>query len=407
MTNLDIRKDFPIIENNKIAYLDSGATTQKPRQVIEAMDNYYENDNANPHRGAYKLSLKATEVYDEARTKVAKFINAEKSEEIVFTRNATESLNLIAYSYGMNNVKEGDKILISIMEHHSNLVPWQNTAKSKKSKLEYMYINEEGIIPEEEIEKKIVPGVKIVGITQVSNVLGTVNPVKRIVEKAHSIGAIVVVDASQSVPHMKVDVKDLDADFVVFSGHKMLAPLGIGVLYGKYELLNKMNPFLFGGDMIEYVYEQDTTFAPVPTKFEAGTQNVEGAIGLGAAIDYLNNVGMENVEKIEKELVSYAIEQLSKLDFVTIYGPKDLDKRASVVSFNVNGIHPHDVASILDSENVCIRSGNHCAQPLLKYMNLESTCRASFYIYNTKEDIDKLIGGIKKTQKMFSKWITK
>ena len=303
MTNLDIRKDFPIIENNKIAYLDSGATTQKPRQVIEAMDNYYENDNANPHRGAYKLSLKATEVYDEARTKVAKFINAEKSEEIVFTRNATESLNLIAYSYGMNNVKEGDKILISIMEHHSNLVPWQNIAKSKKSKLEYMYINEEGIIPEEEIEKKIVPGVKIVGITQVSNVLGTVNPVKRIVEKAHSIGAIVVVDASQSVPHMKVDVKDLDADFVVFSGHKMLAPLGIGVLYGKYELLNKMNPFLFGGDMIEYVYEQDTTFAPVPTKFEAGTQNVEGAIGLGAAIDYLNNVGMENVEKIEKELV--------------------------------------------------------------------------------------------------------
>lgn len=405
MTNYDIRKDFKIIDNNKIAYLDSGATTQKPTQVIDAIKHYYEYDNANPHRGAYKLSIKATEVYDEAREKVQKFINAKKPENIVFTRNATESLNLIAYSYGLNNIKKGDKIVLSIMEHHSNLVPWQNVCKKTGATLEYMYINSEGTLDEEEINKKIVPGVKIVGITQVSNVLGTVNPVKEIVKRAHDVGAIAIVDASQSVPHIKVDVQDLDADFLAFSGHKMLSPLGIGVLYGKEDLLEKMTPFLFGGDMIEYVYEQDTTYAPVPTKFEAGTQNVEGAVGLGAAIDYLNNVKMENVEKIEKELMEYAMDELSKLDFVTVYGPRDLSKHAGVISFNVNKVHPHDVASILDSENVCIRSGNHCAQPLLRYMGLDSTCRASFYIYNTKEDVDRLIDALYKTKKTFEKWM--
>ena len=405
MTNYDIRKDFKIIDNNKIAYLDSGATTQKPTQVIDAIKHYYEYDNANPHRGAYKLSIKATEVYDEAREKVQKFINAKKPENIVFTRNATESLNLIAYSYGLNNIKKGDKIVLSIMEHHSNLVPWQNVCKKTGATLEYMYINSEGTLDEEEINKKIVPGVKIVGITQVSNVLGTVNPVKEIVKRAHEVGAIAIVDASQSVPHLKVDVQDLDADFLAFSGHKMLSPLGIGVLYGKENLLEKMTPFLFGGDMIEYVYEQDTTYAPVPTKFEAGTQNVEGAVGLGAAIDYLNNVKMENVEKIEKELMEYAMDELSKLDFVTVYGPRDLSKHAGVISFNVNKVHPHDVASILDSENVCIRSGNHCAQPLLRYMGLDSTCRASFYIYNTKQDVDRLIDALYKTKKTFEKWM--
>lgn len=405
MTNYDIRKDFKIIENNKIAYLDSGATTQKPEQVLDAIKHYYEYDNANPHRGAYKLSIKATEVYDEAREKVRKFINAPKFENIVFTRNATESLNLVAYSYGLNNIKKGDKIVLSIMEHHSNLVPWQNVCKKTGATLEYMYINEDGTLNEEEINKKIVPGVKIAGITQVSNVLGTINPVKEIVKKAHEVGAIAVVDASQSVPHMKVDVQELDADFLVFSGHKMLSPLGIGVLYGKKDLLEKMSPFLFGGDMIEYVYEQDTTYAPVPTKFEAGTQNVEGAVGLGAAIDYLNNVTIENVEKIEKDILSYAMEELSKLDFVTVYGPKDIEKHAGVISFNVNKVHPHDVASVLDSENVCIRSGNHCAQPLLRYMGLDSTCRASFYIYNTKEDVDKLIDALYKTKKVFEKWM--
>ena len=406
MNNYEIRKDFKILENRNIAYLDSAATTQKPAQVLDAIKKYYENDNANPHRGAYSLSIRATEVYDEARKTVSDFINAEDSSNIVFTRNASESLNLIAYSYGLANIKEGDKIVLSIMEHHSNLVTWQNVAKSKNATLEYMYINEEGIITQEEIDKKIIPGVKIVGITHVSNALGTINPIKEIIEKAHSVGAIVVVDGAQSVPHFKIDVQELDADFLVFSGHKMFAPFGIGVLYGKKEILNKMNPFLFGGDMIEYVYEQETTFAEVPTKFEAGTQNVEGAVGLKTAIDYLNTIGMENVEKIEKELSEYLYSELRKLDFITIYGPKDLSKHSGVFSFNVNGVHPHDVATVLDTENVCIRSGHHCAQPLLRYMRIDSTCRASLYIYNTKKDIDRLIQALYKVKKIFEKWMS-
>ena len=406
MDNYKIKKDFPILKNN-IAYLDSAATTQKPESVLRAIQKFYEENNANPHRGAYKLSINATRVYDEAREKVAHFINAENSNQIVFTRNATEALNLIAYSYGLNKIKKDDEILLSIMEHHSNLVPWQYVAKKTGAKLNYMYTNDEGKLTDEEIENKIKKGVKIVGITHVSNVLGTVNDVEKIIKKAHEIGAIVVLDASQSVPHMKVDVQKLNADFLVFSGHKMLSPLGIGVLYGKKELLEDMTPFLYGGDMIEYVYEQDTTFAEVPTKFEAGTQNVEGAVGLSAAIDYLNNIGMDKVESIEEELMQYAISELSKLDFITIYGPKDIKSKASVISFNVNGIHPHDVASVLDSCDVCIRSGNHCAQPLLRYMGIDSTCRASFYIYNTKEDVDKLIEALYKTRDMFSKWIKK
>ena len=406
MDNYKIKKDFPILKNN-ITYLDSAATTQKPESVLRAIQKFYEENNANPHRGAYKLSINATRVYDEAREKVAHFINAENSNQIVFTRNATEALNLIAYSYGLNKIKKDDEILLSIMEHHSNLVPWQYVAKKTGAKLNYMYTNDEGKLTDEEIENKIKKGVKIVGITHVSNVLGTVNDVEKIIKKAHEVGAIVVLDASQSVPHMKVDVQKLNADFLAFSGHKMLSPLGIGVLYGKKELLEDMTPFLYGGDMIEYVYEQDTTFAEVPTKFEAGTQNVEGAVGLSAAIDYLNNIGMDKVESIEEELMQYAISELSKLDFITIYGPKDIKSKASVISFNVNGIHPHDVASVLDSCDVCIRSGNHCAQPLLRYMGIDSTCRASFYIYNTKEDVDKLIEALYKTRDMFSKWIKK
>ena len=420
------KRDFPLLMQNNIAYLDSAATTQKPMQVINAISEYYKNANANPHRGAYKLSLESTKVYDEARKKVAKFINANSENQIVFTRNATESLNLIAYSYGLNNLGSKDKIVLSIMEHHSNLVPWQYVSRKTGSTLEYMYINKAGEITDEEIDSKIVKGTKIVGITHVSNVLGTINPIEKIIKKAHSVGAIAVVDASQSVPHMKIDVQKLDADFLVFSGHKMLAPLGIGVLYAKSELLEEMKPFLFGGDMIEYVYEQNATFAEVPTKYEAGTQNVEGAVGLSAAIDYLNNIGMDKVQTIEKELTNYALEELQKLAFVTIYGSGGTEntetfsdsnnvrsagwnnienKQAGVISFNVNGVHPHDVASVLDSENVCIRSGNHCAQPLLRFMGLESTCRVSFYIYNTKEDVDKLIDALYKTKKLFAKWI--
>ena len=400
-----IKDDFPILNNKDISYLDSGATTQKPEAVLEAVNEYYRTSNANPHRGAYSLSIEATRLYDESREKVSKFINSENKEQIIFTRNATESLNLIAYSYGLNNLKKEDKIVLSIMEHHSNLVPWQYVSKKTGAILEYMYTNQNGELEEDEIKSKIVPGTKIVGITHVSNVLGTINPVKEIIQRAHSVGAIVIVDASQSVPHMKVDVKDLDADFLVFSGHKMLAPLGIGVLYGKKELLEKMPPFLFGGDMIEYVYEQETSFAELPNKFEAGTQNVGGAVGLAKAIDYLENIGMGNVEKHEKELIKYALERLSMLDFLSVYGPKEIEKHASVISFNINGIHPHDVASILDSQNVCVRSGNHCAQPLLRFMGIDSTLRASFYIYNDKNDVDKLINALLKARDMFAKWI--
>ena len=401
----EIKKDFPLLENRDITYLDSGATTQKPIQVINAVDEFYKKYNANPHRGAYSLSIEATEVYENTRNKIAEFINAKHREEIIFSKNATESLNLIAYSYGLGTLKENDEIVISIMEHHSNLVPWQKVAKHVGAKLNYMYINDEFEISDEEIESKITDKTKIVGITHVSNVLGTINNIEKIIKYAHKKGAVVVVDASQSIPHMKIDVQALDADFLVFSGHKMLAPLGIGVLYGKREILNKMNPFIMGGDMIEYVYEQETTFAPLPNKFEAGTQNVEGVIGLGAAIDYIENIGYENIQKIEEEVVKYAREELSKLDYLTLYLTPNEEKHSSVISFNINGVHPHDVASILDSVNVCVRSGNHCAQPLMRFLGIDSTCRASFYFYNTKEDVDKLVEGLDKAYKMFEKYI--
>ena len=403
----NIKKDFPLLRDNNITYLDSGATTQKPEYVLNSISNFYETSNANPHRGAYGLSIKATEVYEQTREKIAKFIGAKHSEEIIFSKNATESLNLIAYSYGLENLGVGDKIVISIMEHHSNLVPWQKVSKKTGCKLNYMYINENFEISDEEIEEKITDKTKIVGITHVSNVLGTINNIEKIIKYAHKKGAVVVVDASQSIPHMQIDVSKLDCDFLVFSGHKMLAPLGIGVLYGKREILNKMTPFLMGGDMIEYVYEQDTTFAPLPNKFEAGTQNVEGVIGLGAAIDYIQNIGYDRISKIEEEVVSYAREELSKLDFLTLYMTKNSLNHSSVISFNIDGVHPHDVASILDSQNVCVRSGNHCAQPLMRYLKIDSTCRASFYMYNTKEDVDNLVLALKKAYEMFKKYIVK
>lgn len=402
---MSIRDDFPILQNRKMAYLDSGATTQKPKQVIEAIEKFYENNNANPHRGAYSLSIEATEEYENTRKKIAKFINARYEEEIIFSKNASESLNLVAYSYGLDNLKKDDEVVISIMEHHSNLVPWQYVTGKTQSNLKYMYVNENYELSKEEIESKITDKTKIVAITHVSNVLGTINPVKEIIKYAHKKGAIVIVDASQSIPHMKIDVQDLDADFLAFSGHKMLAPLGIGVLYGKREILNKMNPFLMGGDMIEYVYEQKTTFAPLPNKFEAGTQNVEGVIGLGAAIDYISNLGYDKIQEIEDELLDYAREELSKLDFLKIYMTPNRKNHSAVISFNIKGVHPHDVASILDSENVCVRSGNHCAQPLLRYLGEDSTCRMSLYFYNTKQDIDMLVEALKKAYKMFEKYI--
>ena len=352
----EIKKDFPLLENSNITYLDSGATTQKPTQVINAVDEFYKRYNANPHRGAYSLSVEATEIYENTRTKIAKFINAKHREEIIFSKNATESLNLIAYSYGLENLKKDDEVVISIMEHHSNLVPWQKVTKKTGAKLKYMYINDEFELTDEEIEEKITDKTKIVGITHVSNVLGTINNIEKIIKYAHKKGAIVIVDASQSIPHMKIDVQELDADFLVFSGHKMLAPLGIGVLYGKKEILEKMTPFLMGGDMIEYVYEQETTFAMLPNKFEAGTQNVEGVIGLGAAIDYIENIGYDKIQQIENEVVSYAMQELKKLDYLAVYATPNKENYSSVISFNINGVHPHDVASILDSKGVCVRS---------------------------------------------------
>ena len=402
---MEIKNDFPLLQNRDIAYLDSGATSQKPIQVINAVKEFYENYNANPHRGAYSLSIEATQRYEEGRGKIAKFINARNSEEIIFSKNASESLNLIAYSYGMENLKKDDEIVISIMEHHSNLVPWQKVSKVTGAKLNYMYINDEFEISDEEIESKITDNTKIVGITHVSNVLGTINNVKKIIKLAHKKGALVVVDASQSIPHMKVDVQDLDADFLVFSGHKMLAPLGIGILYGKKEILNKMNPFLMGGDMIEYVYEQDTTFAPLPNKFEAGTQNVGGVVGLAAAIDYIEEIGYDKIQEIEKEVVSYARQELSKLDYITLYLTPNEQNHSAVISFNIKGVHPHDVASILDTEGVAVRSGNHCAQPLLRYLGVDSTVRASFSFYNTKEDVDKLIKALNMAYDMFKNYI--
>lgn len=404
---MNFKDEFPILQERKISYLDSGATTQKPQCVIDAIESYYKECNANPHRGAYSLSIEATEKYETTREKIAKFINARNREEIIFSKNATESLNLIAYSYGLDNLKKDDEVVLSIMEHHSNLVPWQYVTKKTNSKLKFMYINKDYELSKEEIESKITDKTKVVGITHVSNVLGTINNVKKIIKYAHKKGAVVIVDASQSIPHMKIDVQDLDADFLVFSGHKMFAPLGIGVLYGKKELLNKMTPFLMGGDMIEYVYEQNTTFAPLPNKFEAGTQNVEGVIGLGSAIDYIEKIGYKEIQNVEEAITKYAVSELSKLDFLELYITPHLENHSSVISFNIKGVHPHDVASILDSNGVCVRSGNHCAQPLLRYLGMDSTCRASFSIYNTKEDVDNLVEALKKAYKMFEKYINK
>ena len=399
----DFLKDFPLlnreINGRRIAYLDNGATTQKPEQMIQSLCGYYGGCNANPHRGAYALSVQATDIYENARKRTAQFIKARRPEEIIFTKNATEALNLVAYSYGLSNVQAGDEIVISVSEHHSNLVPWQFVARSKGAVLKYIYLEKDGNLSQEDIETKITDKTKIVAVTQVSNVLGLKNDVKAIVRKAHSVGAVAVIDGSQSVAHMAVDVADIDADFFAFSGHKMLSPMGIGVLYGKYELLDAMPPFLMGGDMIEYVQEQDTTWAEVPAKFEAGTQNVGGAAGLTAAIDYLEKITFESIEAIEKELVDYALPQLRELPYVELYGcDSEQDNKTGIIAFNIKDVHPHDVATILDSYGVAVRAGHHCAQPLHRYLGLNASCRASFYLYNTREDIDRWIDAVKKVR---------
>ena len=394
--------DFPLLKGKgekPLVYLDNAATTQKPESVLKAVEEYYKEYNANPYRGLYDISEKATFEYEEARKAVADFIKAKDSAEIIFTRNATESLNLIAYSYGKSNLKEGDEILIPISEHHSNLIPWQQLAKEKNAVLKYLYTDEQGRLKDEELEEKITAKTKIVAFAYVSNVTGAVYPVKKIIEKAHSVGAVTVIDCAQSIPHYPLDVTELNADFAVFSGHKMLGPMGIGVLYGKKALLEEMPPFLTGGEMIDFVSEQESTFAPLPQKFEAGTPNVGGAIGLRAAIGYLKETGYDKIRGIEEVLTSYALDRLRELPYVTIYGEKHTAvDRSGVISFNVQEVHPHDVSSLLNADGVCIRAGHHCAQPFMRYLGASATCRVSFYFYNTKEDIDLFITSLKKVR---------
>jgi len=398
----NIRKDFPIlsrkINGKPLAYLDNAATSQKPKQVINAVKDFYENYNANIHRSIHTLGEEATKAYEDAHKKVANFVNAD-FEEIIFTKNVTEALNLLAYSLG-NKIEAGDEIVITQMEHHSNFVPWQQLAKRKKANLKFIEIDENGLLKEESIKENITKKTKIVSATHISNVLGTVNDVEHIAKIAHENDALCIIDAAQSVPHMKVDVKKLNVDFLAFTGHKMLAPTGIGALYGKKQLLEDMDPFLYGGEMIKEVTFEYTKFNELPWKFEAGTMNIAQGIGLGVAVDYLTKIGLDNIKQYDKELTKYALEKLSEIKEVEIYGP-DMKNRVSLVAFNVRGVHAHDTASILDSEGVAIRAGHHCAMPLASALGIVASARASFYLYNTKEEIDRLAEGIKKVIKVF------
>lgn len=399
----EIRKQFPILDQKvngkQLVYFDSAATSQKPIQVIETLERYYKEYNSNVHRGVHTLGTKATDAYEGAREKVRKFINAKTMEEIIFTRGTTTALNTVAASYGLENVKEGDEIVISYMEHHSNIIPWQQVAKKTGATLKYLPLQPDGTISLEDVRQTVTPNTKIVSIMYVSNVLGTINPVKEIGAIAHENGAIMVVDGAQSTPHMKVDVQDLNCDFYALSAHKMCGPTGIGVLYGKKELLNNMEPIEFGGEMIDFVDLQESTWKELPWKFEAGTPIIGNAIGLGAAIDFLEEIGLDNIEKHEHELAQYALERLSEVDGVTIYGPKH---RAGLVTFNIEDVHPHDVATVLDVEGIAVRAGHHCAQPLMKWLKASSTARASFYLYNTKEEIDTFVESLIKTKEYFT-----
>ena len=403
-----IREDFPIlsrkINGKPLIYFDNAATTQKPKQVLNALNNYYENHNANIHRGVHTLSEEASDMYDEAHKKVGKFINAKHPmQEIIFVRNATEGVNLVMYGWAMHNLQKGDEILSTVMEHHANIVTWQ-LLKEKGVVLKFADINENGTLNMDDLKEKITNKTKLVTIVHSSNVVGTINDVKQIGKIAHKHGALFLVDAAQSVPHMPVDVRKIDADFLVFSGHKMLAPMGTGALYGKKAILEKMHPFLAGGDMIREVKLEGSKWNDLPWKFEAGTPNVGGAVGLAAAINYLNKLGMKNIRKHEMELTKYAIDKISEIEGIKIYGPTDPEIRGGLITFNLEGIHPHDVASLLDSEyGVAIRSGHHCAQPLTERLGTYATCRASFYIYNTKAEIDVLVKGLKKVKQIFGK----
>ncbi|TVP83766.1 MAG: cysteine desulfurase [Alkalicoccus sp.] len=398
----EVRRQFPILDQevngHPLVYLDSAATSQKPLQVIEAVEDYYKRYNSNVHRGVHTLGSMATDGYEGAREKVRRFIHASSMEEIIFLRGTTTAINLVASSYGKANVGEGDEIVITPMEHHSNIIPWQQLAKATGAELKYIPLEEDGTISIEKARETITENTKIVSVMHVSNVLGTINPVKEITSIAHENGAVMVVDGAQSVPHMKVDVQDIDADFFAFSGHKMCAPTGIGVLYGKKKLLKNMEPVEFGGEMIDFVGLYDSTWKELPWKFEGGTPIIAGAVGLGAAIDFLEDIGLDNIEAHEKKLARYALDQLKDKEGVTVYGPQD---RAGIVTFNSDDVHPHDLATVLDSEGVAVRAGHHCAQPLMKWLDVTATARASFYLYNTEEDVDKFTASLQTAKEYF------
>ena len=395
----EIRKDFPLISGKELAYLDNAASSQKPAPVIKALSEFYEKTNANPMRGLYDLSVAATQAYEDARSLTAEFINADKPENIVFTRNASESVNLVAYSYGMEFIKEGDEILVGITEHHSNLLPWQNVARKTGATLKFLECDEEGYISLEACKNALSEKTKLLAITHVSNVLGRENPIKEFAKLAHESGALILVDGAQSVPHTKMDVKALDVDFLVFSGHKMLAPMGIGVLYAKEEILEKMPPFLYGGVMLESVSRYDAVYAPVPHKFEAGTVNAGGAVGLHAAIKYLNNIGMDAVKEREDELTRLAFDELADAGHIHILGSENPLEHHGIISFTVDDVHPHDIAQILSSDNIAVRAGHHCAQPLLRHLGHMSTARASFAFYNTKDEVCRFCEALKTLRK--------
>jgi cysteine desulfurase / selenocysteine lyase len=402
----EIRKHFPILDQevngHPLVYLDSAATSQKPITVIEAINDYYRGYNSNVHRGVHTLGTRATDGYEGAREKVRTFINAASTQEVIFTRGTTTAINTVASSYGRANLSEGDEIVITHMEHHSNIIPWQQLAKETGAVLKYVPLQEDGTITLEDVKETVTSQTKIVSIMMVSNVLGTMNPIKEITKIAHDHGAVMVVDGAQAAPHMKIDVQDLDCDFFAFSGHKMVGPTGIGVLYGKKKHLNKMEPVEFGGEMIDFVGLQESTWKELPWKFEGGTPIIAGAIGLGAAIDFLEDIGLDNIEAYEHKLAAYALDKMNQVEGMTIFGPKDPGQRAGLVTFNIDDVHPHDVATVLDAEGIAVRAGHHCAQPLMKWLNVSATARASFYLYNTEEDIDKLVAGLVKTKEFFS-----
>ena len=391
---LKYREDFPIFSQNNVAYLDNAATAQRPVQVLEAVNDFYETKNANPLRGLYKLGVNATEAYESARETVRKFLNAPSAANIVFTRNATESINLVAYSYGLNFIKPGTEIVVSIAEHHSNMLPWQMVAKQTGATLKYLECDEQGGYSDFALEAAITDKTALVAMAQISNVFGRENPIKKIAALAHKHGAVMLVDAAQSAPHIKIDVADLNVDFLAFSGHKLMAPMGIGVLYGKTELLEKMPPFLSGGEMIEYVTTEGATYAELPHKFEAGTVNAGGVCGLAAAIDYIEAVGFDNISQWENHLSEIAISGLKKIGDVNIIGSENSSQHCGIITFTVNGVHPHDISAILDADGIAIRAGHHCAQPLMKYLGTPSTARASFFFYNTEEEVRRFVKSV-------------